>query len=155
MIDVSLDNLQSGIDAESAFFGFLCRLVKDGSLAHSRTAFFSLNFAFASYINVNVTNECRTDIDPCLLELGAFLACTCKIYELASIDQIDTDQWIAISSAITCSRFFHEHSVHHMIGLLRQGELGLAEKWLDQLYLSLVKTWWLNLPGSSCLNYDK
>jgi hypothetical protein len=148
MIKISIENLQQGVDAESAFFGFLCRLVRDRSLLQSRTAFFPLNFPFASYVRVEVSVECCPDVDPHILELGAFLACVCKLYQLASTDQISGEPWQRINSAIASSKFSDESNAHRMVEFLLQGELGSAEKCLEQLYSLFVKGWWLNLPGS-------
>jgi|GEM_PF-6666449 len=142
---ISIENIQNGVDAETTFLGLLCRLVKDGELTNSRTAFFPLYFSFENYVDVEVDQECTPDVDQEVLRLGAFLACIIRMYDLASADQIGTAEWHTLSSAVTRSEFLSSNSFPVLADLLSGNNLGLVEDQLAELFHVHVMTWWKGL----------
>ena len=146
---ISLENIQNGVDAETTFLGLLCRLVKDGALTNSRTAFFPLYFSFENYVDVEVEQDCVPDVDQEVLQMGAFLACIIKLYDLASADQMGTAQWHTLSSAVTRSKFLSSSSFRVLVDLLRGNNLGLAEEQLAELFHVHVITWWTRLSSKN------
>jgi hypothetical protein len=146
---IEISETQKGVDATAYFLCLFYTILRDGGISHDQTAFVHHSIEIEKYIDVEVSDGARPDVDEAFLRQGAMVALICELHDAFVEARMKETRQLIMLKVVESSSFAQSECVQALIRIFggKQNEAALRRN-LDLLYEEYVQRWWLAIGSA-------